>query len=104
VRPPCSSSVPLLHCQRTCVHINAPERCSKSLSKQSLLSAASQGPFFAVHRCALRGCCRRGEAREVLAKLLGAPVKTYVTRCALLELKALGAEFAGASLGYARTC
>ena len=38
----------------------------------------------------------------MLAKLLGAPVKTYVTRCALLELKALGAEFAGAS-GLAST-
>ena len=31
----------------------------------------------------------------MLAKLLGGPVKTYVTRCSLLELKQLGAEFAG---------
>ncbi|KAK9826415.1 hypothetical protein WJX81_001958 [Elliptochloris bilobata] len=42
-----------------------------------------------------------GEPREVLAKLLGGPVKTYVTRCALLELKQLGAEFAD-TLGSAR--
>lgn len=68
-------------------------------SAQSLSVCCKLGTFVAVHCCALRGCCRRGEAREVLAKLLGAPVKTYVTRCALLELKALGAEFAGAVWG-----
>ena len=51
-------------------------------------------PCREMKSCTLR--CRLGEAKEVLAKLLGAPVKTYVTRCALLELKELGASFAGA--------
>jgi len=36
-----------------------------------------------------------GEPSEILAKLLGAPVKCYVTRCSLLELKGLGAPFSG---------
>lgn len=40
----------------------------------------------------------------MLAKLLGAPVKTYVTRCALLELKELGANFAGALARPACLC
>ena len=39
--------------------------------------------------------CRMGEPAEILAKLLGAPVKCYVTRCSLLELKGLGAPFSG---------
>ena len=40
-------------------------------------------------------CYRMGEPAELLAKLLGAPVKCYVTRCSLLELKGLGAPFSG---------
>lgn len=40
---------------------------------------------------------RMGEPAELLSKLLGAPVKCYVTRCSLLELKGLGAPFSGAS-------
>ncbi|CAL5228383.1 g11506 [Coccomyxa viridis] len=44
---------------------------------------------------------RMGEPAELLAKLLGAPVKCYLTRCSLLELKALGAPFSD-TLGAAR--
>ncbi len=40
-------------------------------------------------------CYRMGEPAELLAKLLGGPVKCYVTRCSLLELKGLGAPFSG---------
>ena len=36
-----------------------------------------------------------GDPAEILAKLLGGPVKLYVTRCSLLELKGLGNEFSG---------
>ena len=36
-----------------------------------------------------------GDPAEILAKLLGVPVKCYVTRCSLLELKGLGAPFSG---------
>jgi hypothetical protein len=35
--------------------------------------------------------------KDVLAKLLGAPVKTYTTPCILKELKGLGGEYAGNS-------
>ena len=41
--------------------------------------------------------CRMGEPADLLSKLLGAPVKCYVTRCSLLELKGLGASFSGKS-------
>ena len=53
------------------------------------------------HQQDQHACRRLGEPREVLAKLLGGPVKLYVTRCSLLELKQLGSEFAG---GVSLTC
>lgn len=34
-----------------------------------------------------------GDPAEILSKLLGGPVKLYVTRCSLLELKGLGNDF-----------
>ena len=37
-----------------------------------------------------------GDPADLLAKLLGGPVKCYVTRCSLIELKGLGADFSGA--------
>ena len=43
-----------------------------------------------------------GDPAEVLAKLLGGPVKCYVPRCVLLELKGLGAEFSGEHIGASR--
>jgi hypothetical protein len=36
-----------------------------------------------------------GDPAEILSKLLGGPVKLYVTRCSLLELKGLGNDFSG---------
>lgn len=36
-----------------------------------------------------------GDPAEILAKLLGGPVKLYVTRCSLLELQGLGSDFSG---------
>ena len=36
-----------------------------------------------------------GDPAEILAKLLGGPVKLYVTRCSLLELQGLGGDFSG---------
>ena len=34
----------------------------------------------------------------MLSKLLGGPVKCYVPRCVLLELKSLGRDFSGACM------
>ena len=43
----------------------------------------------------LSSCRSMGDPAEVLAKLLGGPVKCYVPRCVLLELKGLGKDFSG---------
>ncbi|BDA48221.1 rRNA-processing protein UTP23 homolog [Coccomyxa sp. Obi] len=42
-----------------------------------------------------------GDPAEILAKLLGGPVKLYVTRCSLLELQGLGSDFS-ATYGAAK--
>jgi hypothetical protein len=43
----------------------------------------------------LNSCCRLGQPADILSSLLGGPVKLYVTRCTLLELKGMGSEFSG---------
>ena len=45
-----------------------------------------------------------GDPAEVLAKLLGGPVKCYVPRCVLLELKGLGTEFSGKQAWLSMGC
>lgn len=50
-----------------------------------------------THACNLRAICRRGEAKDLLAKLLGDQVKVFTTKCVMHELRSLGGEFAGAA-------
>ena len=38
---------------------------------------------------------RRGEAKELLAKLLGDQVRVFTTKCVMRELRGLGAEYDG---------
>lgn len=39
--------------------------------------------------------CRRGDAKDLLTKLLGDPVKIFTTKCVMHELRKLGKEMAG---------
>jgi hypothetical protein len=39
--------------------------------------------------------CRKGEAKDLVGRLLGEPVKCYTTPCIQAELKKLGKEYTG---------
>ena len=49
-----------------------------------------------LRRAALTRSLRRslGDVREVVAKLLGATVRVFVTKCVQAELRALGDDYA----------
>jgi hypothetical protein len=44
------------------------------------------------------GGSRLGDIREAVAKLLGAQVRVFVTKCVQAELHALGTDFSGGCL------
>lgn len=51
----------------------------------------------ASERALTRALRRRlGDVREAVAKLLGATVHVFVTKCVQAELRSLGPEYAGA--------
>ena len=45
---------------------------------------------------------RKGEAKDLIARLLGEPARCFTTPCVQAELKALGKEFQGGLLGSGR--
>ena len=54
------------------------------------LTHTPRGTDIELHRRSL------GDVREAVAKLLGATCRVFVTKCVQAELRALGADYAGA--------
>ena len=88
-------------------------RVAPALSPPAAAQVLLDGNF--LHACQLLKCaparraphaprgtdtlvCRRslGDVREAVAKLLGATCRVFVTKCVQAELRALGADYAGA--------
>lgn len=49
-------------------------------------------------------CCSLEDPKEVISKLLGAPIRLLTSRCVLTELKALGKDFKGTHTFARKAC
>jgi hypothetical protein len=61
-----------------------------------LLKCAPPAQRLAPHAADARATRSLGDVREAVAKLLGATVRVFVTKCVQAELRTLGDAYAGA--------